>query len=410
LTIALFTSIHNIITASVGLAVGSAGIRDNIVILSAIVTFLTNLNNTISTDRSGSWVIGRQANSSGGCNNWVSSIQSLKISVGGSWDDILESSALSNSQSSWLLNNKPPDILGARWSSFRTHVREGTNNRGQQEVQVHRHTGEGLSASVQGANWRATTEGSVGVQGSIIAFLSLVSLSDTITTESSGAGRCASGGSIHTGITFFIRVNNTITTEMSSAVQSASVSKGVGVGSTIIAIFSSLLDSIATILSAAGTSIIINVVLIITLLTIINNTITTPGILAVHTASIWLAVTSVVSSITLFAAKGINNIITTLEQLAVHTAGIWSGVTVAIINSCREFARVSIIALLSSIVDDTISTLVGAVFEATSSLNNVITIFIQISDAITTGSRAAKPERMAPVTAQRGSSVVGRGI
>jgi len=152
-SVAFLSGISNVITASVGLAVGSACIGGRVVILSSIIAFLTNLNNAITADGSGSRVIGWHSNTGGGCSNWVSTIQTLEISVGGRWNDVGKSTALSGSQQPWLLNNEPSDVLGAWWSSFGTSIGKGSNGgRRNQKAQVNVPSRQCLTASIQGAN------------------------------------------------------------------------------------------------------------------------------------------------------------------------------------------------------------------------------------------------------------------
>lgn len=100
---------------------------------------------------------------------------------------------------------------------------------------------------------------------------------------------------------------------MASAVKSASVREGVGVGSTVITIFSSLFDSVTAVLLAARASVVVNIVVVVTFFASISHTVTAEGISAVKSASIRLGVTSVLSGIALFATKVISDTITTEE-------------------------------------------------------------------------------------------------
>lgn len=152
--ITLFSSIFDFVTASVGSAVGSASIGGSIVIFSSIVAFFTDLNNAITTDGSGSRIVGWHSNTSSRGGDWVSSVESLQVSVGCGGDDVGEGTALSSSQQSGLLNDEPSDILSARWSSFRSSVGESANGRRRnQKVQINVPAGKSLSAGVKGANW-----------------------------------------------------------------------------------------------------------------------------------------------------------------------------------------------------------------------------------------------------------------
>lgn len=227
-SVAFFTGIFDLISAAVGHAVGSAGIRGSIIILSSIIALFSNLDNSISANGSGSGVVGWESNTSSGSNHWVSAVEALEVSVGGWWNDVGKRAALGGSQQSWLLDNEPSDVLGAWWSSFGTSIGEGSKSVGRnQEVQVDVPTRQSLTASVKSTDWRASRKSGVGVESTSITLLALVSLSDTITAEGAGTLGGASGGSIDTSVTFFIRVDDTISAEVASAVESASVGEGV---------------------------------------------------------------------------------------------------------------------------------------------------------------------------------------
>lgn len=192
--VTFFSSVSNVVTAAVSLAVGSAGVRCSVVILSSIITLLSMLNNSISTNRSGSGIIGWNSHKGGGGNDWVSTVETLEVSVGGWWDDVGKSTALGGCQQSWLLHNEPSDILGAWWSGFRTNIAEGSQSgRRNQEVQVDVPSRQSLTASVEGAHRGASRKSSVGVIGTSITLLTKISLSHTVTTECAGTSWGTSG-------------------------------------------------------------------------------------------------------------------------------------------------------------------------------------------------------------------------
>jgi len=222
----------------------------------------------------------------------------------------------------------------------------------------------------------------------------LVSLSDTITTESAGASWCASGGSGDTGITLFIRIDNTITTEVASAVKSASVREGIGIGSTIIAIFVSLFDSVSAISSAARASVIIDIVSVVTLFSGVNDTISAVGVSAAGSAGVRSGIASVGSGIALFATEVVNNTVTTSVQLAIHTASVGSGIAVSVICSCGEFQWVSVVASFVEVsVNLSVTASEGAISEAQPGVNTTrVTILSEVNNLITARGRAARSD------------------
>lgn len=154
LAVAFLAGVFDLVTASVGLAVGSACIGGNVIIFSSIIAFLSNLDDSITANGSCSWVVWWHTDASGGGSDGISTVEALEVSVGSGWDDVCEGTALSRSQQSWLLHNKPSDILSARRSGFGTRISEGTDGRRRnQEVQVNVPTGQCLTAGVQCADW-----------------------------------------------------------------------------------------------------------------------------------------------------------------------------------------------------------------------------------------------------------------
>jgi len=267
-----------------------------------------------------------------------------------------------------------------------------------------------LTAHVECTNGGASRNGSVRVGSALITLLTLVSLSDAITTEGTGTGGCAGGGSVDASIALFVGIDHAVTAGVAFAVESASVREGVGVGSTIITVLVSLFDSVTAIFLAARASIIINIVAVITFLTSIHNTVAAVGISAVESASIGLGVTSVDSGVALFTAKVVNNIVTAEVQLTIHTASVRASVAVAIVNSCGEFDGVSVIASFIDI-DLSVSASEGAVSEAQPGINTArIAVLIGVDNVVTARGRSARSHRVPRTTEWVGGCGAAKGV
>lgn len=153
-----------------------------------------------------------------------------------------------------------------------------------------------------------------------------------------------------------------------------------------------MFDSVSAISLAARASIVVNVVLVITFLTSIKNTITAPSVSAVGSASIGLGVAQVSSGIALFAAEVVDNTVTAEVQLAVATASIGSGVAVTVVGSSGEFNRVSVIASFVEVgINLSVTASEGAVSEAQPGINTAgVTVFSEVNDVITARCWAAR--------------------
>lgn len=418
LSVAFLTRIDYSVTAFRSLAFSAASIRSIVGVVSSIVAFLSNLNDSISANGPSTSIHGSVSNSGSGLNLVVdgkSSMSGLRESSVGSGNDISEGSTLGGRQQFGSGQDEPLNSFSARRSSFGSDVGVSTNDRGQQSLEIDQLTADRSTTSIQSTD-RGTASG-VGVRVSFTQITLFVvgsgSLSNTITTEGSGARGRTSERSNRSIVAFFIRISHAITTSGSSASGwSTSVSKSSTVSSTIVTIFNSLFNSITTVPLAARASIIINVVAIITFLTTVDNTVTTVSIFAVSSASIGSSVTvgnggiefgtpstSDRSGITLFTSNRVNNTITTKAGLTIHSASVRSGVRVSIFSSVREFARITVITHFSrdegssnSNVSINVSGTAseGTVGEAIIAVNSKgVTIFSKINNTITARSRLA---------------------
>jgi len=125
LSVTLFTSVHNTVTALVGFAVGSAGIGNNVTVFISVVAFLGNFHNTVSANSCGSGITGRECKDSDkGINKGGSSIQTLKRAVVFE-DHIGEVSVLEVRKSTDGRIDEPVDILSARRSGLGTDISVG---------------------------------------------------------------------------------------------------------------------------------------------------------------------------------------------------------------------------------------------------------------------------------------------
>jgi len=158
-------------------------------------------------------------------------------------------------------------------------------------------------------------------------------LEDPITTKRETAFVCATGVCGACGIAFLIRVGNTITTPMPGTIQSASVGGGIAVGGTVVAVFASLSHTITTVVSAARATILVDCVAVVTLFSIVNNSVTAARENAIHAASIGDGVVVGGSVVALFTTQSINNAVSTKVFSAVQTASIGARIAVSVKGS-----------------------------------------------------------------------------
>jgi hypothetical protein len=183
-----------------------------------------------------------------------------------------------------------------------------------------------LAAVVRNTSGWASVHDKVGVQSFKIAFLSIVSINNTIATKGESAvGSAGIGGGITvvgSSITLFASINDTISASRQMAWSSAAVS-GVRIVNSVIALLIGIKASVTTFQSASGIAIGIrrtSVSSVIASFVGIDNTVTTEGKKAVHSASIAVAVATKASSIALFS--DISDTITAIRISAVGSANI----------------------------------------------------------------------------------------
>lgn len=238
--------------------------------------------------------------------------------------------------------------MGARGSGFRSLVGI-VRVASEQSLKVDSLVSECLTANIEGADGRAAIDFGVRVIHSSITLLSKSEVSDTISAKWSGALACATNAFLVCPVAFFVRIGQTITAEVSLAVASASIGNCIAVSCSIIAVLGSLFNSISTVFSTARTTVVIDVVLVVALLTAVNHAIAAASFFAGCTTSIGCGVVVCFSVVALFAAEVVNHIVTAEEKLAVHAASVWSGITVTIFSSGRIDSRVSVIALFPAV-------------------------------------------------------------
>jgi len=394
--ITLLTGIDDSVTTSVDGAVSSAGIRKCVAVEHTVIALFTNFDSAITTIANCSGVDWGDSSSSGRSDEGISAKQTLSGSVVFE-NDTGEEFQLLEGQGSGSGDHEPVDILGARGSGFRTLVMVGTNNRvgvAGEVLKIDLGVGQCLTTNVQGTERRATIDSSVRVGSTSVAFFTETGLNDTVTAKRHCARSSATKNSARGRVTLFVRVSHTIAASMSLAVRSTSIWQSGTVGSTIVASLVSLFDSVTTVASAARASIIIDIIFVVTLFSVVNNTIATEGFLAIGSASIGLSIVVFGSIVTLFTTKVVHNTVTTKVQLAIHTTSVWSAVAVAVIDSSRKFGGVTIIASLVNI-NESISAAEGAITEAENSFDTGrVAIFTSINNAITTRWWSARCDRI----------------
>jgi hypothetical protein len=170
--------------------------------------------------------------------------------------------------------------------SSRGSGKETTNVDG--GVQVHR-----LSADVGSTSGTAPINSSERVARTLVAKLTKQVIDDTITTVRKSTIRSASIGGIQvvggTIIALFTSINDTVSASGKLAVETAAAGSGVGVESSSITNFARINTAITTLLLTTGrAAIAVSVVTIITSLStkLINDTITTPRDTAPRSAGI----------------------------------------------------------------------------------------------------------------------------
>lgn len=389
-SVAFLSGVLDSITARWGTAGGSASIWSLVVVFDSVVALFVVLHDSVTTrtSKSVSGIVG-EIITGGWCGDNSSSVVTLEVSVGVGGDNCSEETALGSSHGSGLWDDEPLDTFGARRSGVGTEVVEGSDHGWQQQLQVDGGSSLSLTTFVEGADGRTSIEGAVGVEITQVALFSEGHLTNSITTVSLGARGGAKLGSVSTVVAFFIGIGESVTAKVSHAVGSASVGDDVAVGKSVVAIFSSLLDSVSAVSSAARATVVVNVVSVVTLFSGVRDIITTVRILAIQTASVGGGVASESSGIALLASEVVGNTITAEIQLAVGTASVGSGVAVAIGGSCGIFVGISVVAGFAS-VDDSVTASVGAVAEASHGLKSrVIAVFSEIGDVVTTVSKSA---------------------
>jgi len=238
--------------------------------------------------------------------------------------------------------------------------------------------GDGLTASVQSANGGAPVEGGVGVIHAVVAFFAENCLQDAVTAEWKAALVGATGVSCACGVAFFVGIGHTVAAKVSAAVGSASVGEGVAVGSSVIAVFAVLSDTVSAVGPAAGTAVLVDLVSVVALLSVVHDTITASCEAAVGSAGIWDGVVVGEPVVALLASEGIHNSVSAGEQSAVQTASIGAGVAVSVQGS---LGRMAVVALFSSNgtvggVDDSVTAAEGAVGEAVQAFSSIVALFV----------------------------------
>jgi hypothetical protein len=221
LSVTFLTRVDNTISAFRSLADGRASVCSVILVVSSVITFLTDLDNTISAHRPRTTIHGSSSDGWSGFDLGVSgeTISGLLV-VSAIWsvDNVSEGWALGRGQELGSWHNKPLNTLSARGSCFGSNVSVGTNDWGQQSLQVDNLTTDGSSASIESTNWRAARSGSVGVERTGITFFVVTSLSDSITTESTSASGRATLRTSNSIITLLIWISNFVTASVSNTI------------------------------------------------------------------------------------------------------------------------------------------------------------------------------------------------
>jgi len=249
-----------------------------------------------------------------------------------------------------------------------------------------------LSATIQSTHRRAPVEGGIRVVDTSIALFSEDGLKDSITAEWETALICASWVCLTCGITLLIRVSDPITTKMSGTIESASVWDGIAVSCAIIAVFTGLSNTVSTVPSAARATILVDLVAIVTLFSVIYNSVTASWECAVGSAGVWNAVVVRNSVITLLTAQRINNTVSAVESSAVQTARVGTGVAVAIKGS---FGRVTVVAFFvkSSVsiveVANSVTAAEGTVGKTVACFDTIVAFFVGVDNSIATSGDAA---------------------
>jgi len=222
----------------------------------------------------------------------------------------------------WLVEDQPLDVLRARWVGDGSLVVISGSVLGDGKRKVDIGSDLSLSAVVGDTEERATVHCGIRVSSCKVALLTVGRVDDTIaavwlvavSTASVGFGV----GVVGTIITLFAGVDNTITAEGELAVGSADISN-VGVSRSEIALFASrdFEVSVTAFKTASGVATVAgNGVVIVASFVAVNDTITTFGENAVHSASVLLAVAVGVAVIAL-----LNNIDDTITTNWVHAVG-----------------------------------------------------------------------------------------
>jgi len=205
----------------------------------------------------------------------------------------------------WLIEDQPLNVLMARRNRDGTLVVIGGFVLGDGKSEVDCGSDLSLSAVVGDTEERATIDGHVRVEFSLVALLSVGRIDHTITAVWFVAVGSAGIGFgvrvVGTIITLLAGVDNTITAEWKFAVGSAGISH-VGITSTKIALLTSagFEVTITTLQSTGGVAAITrDGVVVITGLVGIEDTITALGQDAVHSASVLFAVAVVEAVIAL---------------------------------------------------------------------------------------------------------------